>query len=172
MITKAYRCCITVRGKNLSTLNCVLSRRRKKSPNLFWGAPQNSGRATFNQVIRGAPHSSNLIWGAPQQSARQHVQHPPPLHSLRPLPPSIVCTADYLLSPTPSHPGKQRPTHPSTPLVHSGLGCGLWPRYRHLETTQAGRLQSRSKASLQQFLNFPGCGENLSQSSACFSVAR
>jgi hypothetical protein len=68
---------------------------------------------------------------------------------------------------------KPAETHtPPTPFVHSGLRCGLWPQHGHFETTQMARLKSRSNVSLWQFLNFPGCGENLSQSSACFSVAR
>jgi hypothetical protein len=138
--------------------------RGRKSPNLFWGSPQNSGRAPFNQFIQGTPQN---LGRAPNNQLSNIPSTLPPLHSLRLLPPPLCAQlTTYSLS------SRQRPTHPSTPLVHSGLGCSLWPRYGHLETTQAVRRKSGSCMSLQQFLNSSGCGEKLIQISACFSVAR
>ncbi len=96
----------------------------------------------------------------------------PPLHRLGLLPPSFVCTADYLLSHTLSHVGQQGPPYPSAPFVHRDLGCSLWPPYGHLETMQAIRPKSRSRGSLQQFVNFPGCGENPIQKLSVFQLAR
>ncbi len=40
------------------------------------------------------------------------------------------------------------------------LDAASWPRYDHLEITQAVRLKSRSNRSLHQFMKQHGCGEN------------
>jgi hypothetical protein len=97
------------------------------------------GRAPFNQSNHSGRDHFNQLGNM--------LSTLPPLHSLGLLPPPL-CMPHTLSS-------RQRPTHPSTPLVHSGLGCGLWPQYGHLETTQAVPLKLRSSVSLQQFVNSP-----------------
>ncbi len=100
-----YTCCITGSGKNLSTLNCVLSRRRKTPPNLpllrmrtRTEINHNSGRAPTIQL-------GNMLSTLP------------PLHSLGLLPPPLCAqlTTSHTLS------SRQGPTHPSTPFVYEGL---------------------------------------------------
>jgi hypothetical protein len=145
-------------------MGCMLPRRRKKSPNLLWGATQNSGRAPFSQSSHSgraqfnqsshsgrAPfnhssHSGRAPFNLSSHSVRAHFNQLgnilstlPPLHSLELLP--LLCMHSWLSPISHTLSSRQGPTHPSTPLVHSGLGCGLWPRYGHLETMQAVRLK-------------------------------
>jgi hypothetical protein len=134
-------------------------KKKKKTPNLF-RAPQNSGRATFNpssHLGRTPFNPSSHLGCAPNNQIGNFPCHLLTLHSLEPSPFPLCAQLTTLHLP---QLGQQRPTHPSTPLVHSGLRYGLWPQCGHLETTQAVRLKSGSSMSLQQFIKFSGCGEN------------
>ena len=68
--------CITVSRKNLSTLSCLLSRRRKKPPNL----PKFGARPLQSSKQHGAcpTHQTSHFCVRPLLSAKQHALHPPP----------------------------------------------------------------------------------------------
>jgi hypothetical protein len=110
MLTLKFKDCIKASGKNLSTLNCVLSTKRRKitKPPPFAHAP-----ASINQALLRVHllQSIRPIWACAhfnQLGNMLTAQHPPPLHGLGLLPPPLCAqlTTSHTLS------SRQGPTHP------------------------------------------------------------
>ena len=81
----------------------------------------------------------------------------------------FVYTAD---PPSPQTKASRDPHTPPPLLSMLSLDAASWPRYGHLEITQAVGLKSRSCRSLHQFMKRPCCRENCIQKFSCFSARK
>jgi hypothetical protein len=136
--------------------SCQLSRMRNKITKPHLGCTPKFRACPVQSIKSFGPHPTH------QTSQRSQAQ----FNQLGNIPstfPPPLCEqlATYSLPPPPTKASRDPHTPPH-----------LLPWYGHLETRQVVRLKLRSNLSLRQFLNFPGCGENFCQSSACFSMAR
>jgi hypothetical protein len=145
--------------------SCQLSRMRDKITKPHLGCTPKKKACPVKSIKSFGPHPTHQTSQRSQAQFNQLGNIPStfPLYMASDSFPPPLCEqlTTYSLPPPPTKASRDPHTPPH-----------LWPWYGHLETRQAVRLKSRSNGSLRQFLNFPGCGENFCQSSACFSMAR
>jgi hypothetical protein len=69
--------------------------------------------------------------------------------------PPPLCVHSWLPPPPHTLSSRQGPSYPSTPLVHSGLGCGLWPRNRRFGDNAGGQTELKTKRVFTPVREFP-----------------